>query len=83
MAPSKKWAKVFQGLDAEALGATQWYSGPNALDAFVLASAMDNFGTVATGTLYASMPSSSSSGFSGFSGGFSGGGGGGGGGGSW
>ena len=65
------------------LGATQWYSGPNALDAFVLASAMDNFGTVATGTLYASMPSSSSSGFSGFSGGFSGGGGGGGGGGSW
>jgi len=80
---TKKWAKVFQGLDAEALGASGWYSGPNALDAFVLASAMDNFGTVATGTLYASMPSSSSSGFSGFSGGFSGGGGGGGGGGSW
>src|SRR6185436_2262714 len=51
---TKKWAKVFQGLDAEALGASGWYSGPNALDAFVLASAMDNFGTVATGTLYAS-----------------------------
>ena len=77
---TEKWAKVFQGLDAEELGASGWYSGPNALDAFVLASAMDNFGTVATGTLYASMPSSSSSGFSG---GFSGGGGGGGGGGSW
>ena len=49
--------------------------------AFALASAMNDFDTSATGTLYASQPSSSSS--SGFSGGFSGGGGGGGGGGSW
>jgi hypothetical protein len=45
------------------------------------AGAMDHFGTVSTGTLYASQPSSSSS--SGFGGGFAGGGGGGGGGGSW
>jgi hypothetical protein len=51
------------------------------LNAIVLANAMDDFGTVATGTMYASQPSSSGS--SGFSGGFSGGGGGGGGGGSW
>ena len=46
-----------------------------------LAHAVDHFGTAATGTMYASMPSSSGS--SGFSGGFSGGGGGGGGGGRW
>ncbi len=78
-----KWARAFEGLDAEALGTGGWYSGQSgALNALVLASAMDDFGTAATGTLYASQPSSSgSSGFSG--GGFSGGGGGGGGGGSW
>jgi uncharacterized protein (TIGR04222 family) len=76
-----KWAKAFEGLDAEQLGSTSWYGGHANLDAFILASALDDFGTVATGTLYASQPSSSGS--SGFSGGFSGGGGGGGGGGSW
>jgi uncharacterized membrane protein YgcG len=82
---AKKWAKAFSGLSAEELATTRWYSGPNTLDAFVLAGAMDHFSTVATGTLYASMPSSSgSSGFGGFGGGgFAGGGGGGGGGGSW
>jgi uncharacterized protein (TIGR04222 family) len=78
-----KWARAFEGLDAEALGTGGWYAGHGgALNALVLASAMDDFGTAATGTLYASQPSSSgSSGFGG--GGSSGGGGGGGGGGSW
>jgi uncharacterized membrane protein YgcG len=80
---TEKWAQAFEGLDAEALGTANWYAGNNGVfNAFVLASAMDDFGTVATGTMYASQPSSSSS--SGFSGGgFSGGGGGGGGGSSW
>jgi uncharacterized membrane protein YgcG len=79
---TKKWARAFEGLDAQQLGAASWYRGPTVFSALVLASAMDNFETSATGTLYASQPSSSSS--SGFSGGgFSGGGGGGGGGGSW
>ncbi len=76
-----KWAHAFEGLDSEALGTTGWYSGHDgAFDALVIAHAMDDFGTVATGTMYASQPSSS--GGSGF-GGSSGGGGGGGGGGSW
>jgi uncharacterized membrane protein YgcG len=78
---AKKWARVFEGLSAEQLGTAGWYSGRDTFSAFYLASAMDDFGTVATGTMYASVPSSS--GGSGFSGGSSGGGGGGGGGGSW
>jgi hypothetical protein len=80
---TKKWAKAFEGLSADQLGSASWYSGTsNAFGAFAIASALDDFDTRATGTLYASQPSSSSaSGFSG--GGFSGGGGGGGGGGSW
>ncbi len=77
---TKKWAKAFEGIAAEELG-TDWYSGSHAFNALYLAHAVDHFGTAATGTMYASMPSSSGS--SGFSGGFSGGGGGGGGGGSW
>ena len=79
------WARAFVGLSAEQLAAANWYSGTggiNTFSAFALAAAIDNFDTRATGTLYASQPTSSSaSGFSG--GGFSGGGGGGGGGGSW
>ena len=75
-----KWARVFSQLDAEQLG-TSWYRGATPFNAVLLASSINHFGTVATGTLYASQPSSSSS--SGFGGGFSGGGGGGGGGGSW
>jgi hypothetical protein len=79
---TERWARAFEGLSAEQLGAANWYSGPNVASAFALSAAMDDFDTRATGTLYASQPSSSSaSGFSG--GGFSGGGGGGGGGGSW
>ncbi len=80
-----KWAQAFEGLGAQELGMTGWYAGSGDLstwNAFAFASSMEHFGTQATGTLYASMPSSSGgSGFGG--GGFSGGGGGGGGGGSW
>jgi uncharacterized membrane protein YgcG len=75
-----KWARVFSQLDAAQLE-TGWYHGSAPFNALLLASSVNHFGTVATGTLYASEPSSSSS--SGFGGGFSGGGGGGGGGGSW
>ena len=75
-----KWARVFSQLDAQQLE-TGWYHGSAPFNAILLASSINNFGTVATGTLYASQPSSSSA--SGFGGGFSGGGGGGGGGGSW
>ncbi len=79
---TEKWAKVFEGLGAEELGGAGWYQGNEPFNAMLLAHSMNDFGTVATGTLYASQPSSSSS--SGFGGGgFSGGGGGGGGGGSW
>jgi uncharacterized membrane protein len=76
---TKKWAKAFEGIAAEQLE-TGWFVGNQPFNALVLASSIDHFGTTATGTMYASMPSSSGS--SGF-GGFSGGGGGGGGGGSW
>jgi hypothetical protein len=78
---TKRWARAFEGLDAQQLGATGWYTGHNTFTSLAIASAMDDFDTSATGTMYASQPSSSSS--SGFSGGFSGGGGGGGGGSSW
>jgi uncharacterized membrane protein YgcG len=78
---TEKWAKAFEGIDAEQLQTSSWFHGNRPFDAMVLAHSMDDFGTTATGTLYASMPSSS--GGSGFSGGSSGGGGGGGGGGSW
>jgi hypothetical protein len=76
---TRKWAKAFEGIAAEQLE-TGWFVGNQPFNALVLASSIDHFGTAATGTMYASMPSSSGS--SGF-GGFSGGGGGGGGGGSW
>jgi uncharacterized membrane protein len=77
---TKKWAKTFEGIGAEQAN-PGWYIGNHPFDALILANAVDDFGTTATGTMYASVPSSSSS--SGFGGGFSGGGGGGGGGGSW
>ena len=78
---TKKWAHVFAGLGAEEVGANSWYAGSSPLNTILLADAIEHFGTMATGTLYASVPSSS--GASGFGGGFAGGGGGGGGGGSW
>jgi uncharacterized membrane protein YgcG len=77
---TEKWAKAFEGIDAEQLQTSSWFHGNRPFDAMVLAHSIDDFGTTATGTMYASMPSSS--GGSGF-GGSSGGGGGGGGGGSW
>jgi uncharacterized membrane protein len=80
---TEKWARVFEGLDAQQLGTASWYVSPYVFSALTFSHAIDHFGVAATGTLYTSEPSSSSS--SGFSsgGGFSGGGGGGGGGGSW
>ena len=79
---TRKWARAFEGLDAEVLGTDGWYVGTHPFSSVELASAVNHFESSAVGTLYASAPSSSSS--SGFSGGgFSGGGGGGGGGGSW
>ena len=54
---TKKWARAFEGLSAEQLGAASWYSGTggiNTFNAFALAAAIDNFDTRATGTLYAS-----------------------------
>jgi hypothetical protein len=78
-----KWARVFAQLDAQQLE-TGWYRGNAPFNAILLASSINHFGTMATGTLYASQPSSSSgSGFGGGFGGFACGGGGGGGGGSW
>ena len=77
---SEKWAKVFEPLGAEAWGDTSWYVGRSGFRPMVVAGAMDDFETTATGTLYAS---AAASGGSGFSGGSSGGGFGGGGGGSW
>ena len=78
---TEKWARIFAGLGAEEVGAASWYTGSSQLNTILLAGAIERFGTSATGTLYASAPSSS--GLSGFGGGFAGGGGGGGGGGSW
>jgi uncharacterized membrane protein YgcG len=80
---TKKWAEAFEGLDAQVTQSTStWYSASHPFTALAFASSIDDFSTTATGTLYASTPSSSGgSGFGG--GGFSGGGGGGGGGGSW
>ena len=79
---TKKWAKAFEGLDAQVTQSTSsWYMSGHPFTALAFADTMEDFSTTATGTLYASTPSSS--GGSGFSGGFSGGGGGGGGGGSW
>jgi hypothetical protein len=80
---TKKWAKTFEGLDAQVAQSTNsWYLSPYAFTALAFADSMEDFSTTTAGTLYASTPSSSGgSGFGG--GGFSGGGGGGGGGGSW
>ncbi len=80
---TKKWAQAFEGLDAQVTQSTSsWYMSGHAFTALAFADSIEDFSTSATGTLYASTPSSSGgSGFGG--GGFSGGGGGGGGGGSW
>src|SRR5262249_8158130 len=49
---AKKWAHAFEGLSAEELGTAGWYSSPDGFTALAIASAMDDFGTTATGTLY-------------------------------
>ena len=41
---TKKWAKAFEGIDAEQLG-LDWYVGNHPFNALVLASAVDHFGT--------------------------------------
>src|SRR4029077_13267905 len=33
---TKKWAKAFEGLSAEQLGAANWYTGANVFSAFAL-----------------------------------------------
>ncbi|MEX1047587.1 MAG: DUF2207 domain-containing protein [Actinomycetota bacterium] len=78
---TKKWAKAFEGLDADAQ-VSSWYVSSHP---FVLASfsdSIDGFSVTTAGTLTSTPAGSGSSGFSG-GGGSSGGGGGGGGGGSW
>ena len=77
---TKRWAKAFEGLGAQAGDQVYWYGGPNGFDATHVSDSISAFSTATSGTV-ASTPSSSGS--SGFSGGSSGGGGGGGGGGSW
>jgi len=77
---TKRWAKAFESLGAQAGDQVYWYGGPSGFDARHFADSVSAFSSATSGTV-ASTPSSSGS--SGFSGGSSGGGGGGGGGGSW
>ena len=77
----RKWAKAFEGLEAQAQQATQsWYTGTGAFQVAAFSSGLQSFNGSVSSTLAST---ASSSGGSGFSGGSSGGGGGGGGGGSW
>jgi uncharacterized membrane protein YgcG len=76
-----KWAKAFEGLDAQARNSTSsWYSGTTPFAPLAFSSSLQSFSSSVSSTL-GSTQSSGGSGFSG--GGSSGGGGGGGGGGSW
>ena len=58
---TKKWAKAFEGSTPSSSDAELVRRAAQPFNALVLASAIDHFGTAATGTMYASMPSSSSS----------------------
>jgi uncharacterized membrane protein YgcG len=79
---TKKWARTFEPLGAEAVAASMgWYVGTEPFSFNRFSSATDRFASTAGSTL--SSTPASTSGSSGFSGGSSGGGGGGGGGGSW
>ena len=84
----ERWANTFKDLANTTGDGLYWYSGvgPN-WTMLYFASSIGSFTTTTTGSLAATMPSSSPGsgvfGGSGFGGGFSGGGGGGGGGGSW
>lgn len=77
-----KWAKAFEGIEAQASSATSsWYTGVGAFHVASFSSGLQSFNSSVSSTLASTQSSSGGSGFSG--GGFSGGGGGGGGGGSW
>ncbi len=77
---TEKWARAFAGLDGQVPSTAGWYVGAYAFNVGSFTSSIDNFSSVAAGTI-TSAAATGSSGFGG--GGFSGGGGGGGGGGSW
>ena len=76
-----RWAKAFEGLDAELTGAGTWYVSRRPFTTLAFASMIGDFSTTTAGTIVSTPASSGSSGFGG--GGFAGGGMGGGGGGSW
>ena len=76
-----RWAKAFEGLDAELTGAGSWYISRRPFTTLAFASMVGDFSTTTVGAIVATPSSSGSSGFGG--GGFAGGGMGGGGGGSW
>jgi hypothetical protein len=76
-----RWAKAFEGLDAEATGVGSWYLADRPFTTLAFASMVGDFTKTTSGTIVATPASSGSSGFGG--GGFAGGGIGGGGGGSW
>jgi uncharacterized membrane protein len=75
-----RWAKAFEGLDAELTGTGGWYVSQRPVTTLAFASMIGDFSTTTAGTIVATPASSDSSGFGG--GGFAGGGMGGGGGGS-
>ena len=75
-----RWAKAFEGLDAELTGAGTWYVSRRPFTTLAFASMIGDFSTTTAGTIVSTPASSGSSGFGG--GGFAGGGMGGGGG-SW
>jgi uncharacterized protein (TIGR04222 family) len=79
---TKKWARAFDGLDAEIAQSTgAWYVSSHPFSIGSFGDSMDSFAVTTSGTIVATAASSGSSGFGG--GGSSGGGFGGGGGGSW
>jgi hypothetical protein len=77
---TEKWARAFTGLDGQVPATAGWYVGAYPFSVGSFTSSMENFSSVAAGTI-TSAAATGSTGFGG--GGFSGGGGGGGGGGSW
>jgi hypothetical protein len=76
-----RWAKAFEGLDAEVTGVGSWYIADRPFTTLAFASMVGDFTKTTSGTIVATPASSGGSGFGG--GGFAGGGIGGGGGGSW
>jgi hypothetical protein len=79
-----RWARILDGLDAQALRQLDWYSGANAFTIGAFVGSFGSFSTMAAGTVATAAATPGTSGGTGFgSSGFSGGGFGGGGGGSW